>query len=458
VRIHRGQVRTLLASALLLLLGADLASAQNSLINLGTLPGLTPPEARVGTAIDTLCPKLAAVQPTLNPSQLDLLQRCSDMKTPGSRGLGIPALSGTLANVWPNDTTVQGPTAVETKSIQLRTIGARLSALRLGATGISLNGVPLGGERVASAAGVENLGRGGGGASADRDPFGRLGLFINGVGGFGNKDATSREAGYDFHTAGVTAGADYRFTDALVAGLAVSYLRSDASLDLSLGDVDSNSYGLGLYGTYYVGAFYVDLLGGFTRNDYDTTRRIVYGPAPGFTGASVDRTATGDTHGWQYTFNGGAGYDFHRGPLTVTPYARVEYLHLDIDGFTEGGADGLDLKVQKQTVESLLAILGGRTGYAISVPFGVLVPQLHGEWRHEILNDKRSITAQFANDPFGVPFLIATDDPDRDYFAVGAGLSAQFGRGVSAFLDFETILGLRDVTSYNFAAGVRIAF
>ena len=35
----------------------------------------------------------------------------------------------------------------------------------------------------------------------------------------------------------------------------------------------------------------------------------MYGPAPGGTGAPVNRTAKGDTDGWQYTFNGGAGYD-----------------------------------------------------------------------------------------------------------------------------------------------------
>ena len=137
---------------------------------------------------------------------------------------------------------------------------------------------------------------------------------------------------------------------------------------------------------------------------------------------------------------------------------RVEYLNLNISSYTESGANGLDLKVHSQTAESLLTILGGRASYAVSTPVGVVVPQLRGEWRHEVLNDSRSIRAQFANDPFGVPFLVSTDNPDRDYFSLGASLSGTFKKGVSAFIDFATILGLTGVTNYNFTAGARIEF
>jgi outer membrane autotransporter protein len=456
VRTRRGLVRAALPLVALLAWTAT-ASAQG-LINLGTLPGLTSSQARVGTAIDTICPKLGAMSQSLNPAQTDLFNRCSDMKTPN--GLGVSVLPDVLSKVSQENNTAEGNSAVETKSAQLRTVGARLGALRLGASGVSINGFRLDQDsRVAAADTVTtDTAPPVGGLGVARTGASPLGLFVNGVGSFGNKDTTSREVGFDFHTVGVTAGADYRFTDRLVAGVALSYLRSDADLTSSLGEVDSNTYGLALYGTYYFGPMYLDLLGGFTRSDYDISRRIVYGPAPGGTGAPVNRTAKGDTDGWQYTFNGGAGYDARFGALTVTPYVRVEYLHLDIDAYTETGANGLDLKVQKQTVESLLTVLGGRTSYAISTPFGVLLPQIRAEWRHEVLDDQRSIKAQFANDPFNVPFLIATDSPDRDYFALGAGIAAALARGVSAFIDFETIVGLKNVTNHNFIAGVRFEF
>jgi outer membrane autotransporter protein len=96
--------------------------------------------------------------------------------------------------------------------------------------------------------------------------------------------------------------------------------------------------------------------------------------------------------------------------------------------------------------------------YAINTGFGVLSPQLAVEWRHEFLNNDRSVAAKYAVDPFNTFFLIPTDNPDRDFVALAVGMSAAFAKGVSAFFNYETIIGLRDVTSHAFVGGVRIEF
>jgi outer membrane lipase/esterase len=287
---------------------------------------------------------------------------------------------------------------------------------------------------------------------------------LNPIGSFGSQDATSREAGFDFHNIGVLAGADYRITDNLFAGAAFNYLRTNADISApALGAVDSNGYGFSLYGTYYTGPLYFDLLGGFTYYNYDIARQISYGPAgPGSVSsvAPVNLTASANTTGWQYSFNGGTGYDFSVGPFVATPYFRVDYIHLGVAGYTESGAEaaGLNLKLKSQTVESLLTVLGGRLSYAFSTPFGVLVPQVRGEWRHENLNGQYSIQAQFTADPTNTIFSVPTDAADRNYFAVGTSLSALLAKDVSAFFDFETILGLQNVTNYGFTAGIRVSF
>ncbi len=453
---HRGVMWAVVVSVLVLL-GASEARAQR-LIDLGTLPGLSPYQGSVGTAIDILCPKLFEIRSSLDSAQTDLLQQCSNMK---SGALGTVGLPNVLSNVTTDQTTSQGNSAIETRTPQFASLGARLSALRLGTVGVGAGGVKLdnGGEK--AVAGLFSLEERGGGASADSSPGGRLSLFVNPIGSFGNKDATSQEAGYDFHNVGVLAGGDYRIVDNLFAGAAFTYLRANADINApALGAVDSNGYGLSLYGTYYIGALYIDLLGGFTHYSYDISRQIAYGPGPGGNPAvaPVNRTASADTTGWQYSFNGGAGYDFRAGALVATPFFRVDYLHLGIAGYTESGADGLNLKVNSQTVESLLTVLGGRLSYAFSLPFGVLVPQLRGEWRHENLNGPYSIQAQFANDPFNTIFSIPTDSPDRNYFALGASISALLAKNVSAFFDFETILGLQNVSNYGFTAGIRVSF
>ena len=143
-----------------------------------------------------------------------------------------------------------------------------------------------------------------------------------------------------------------RFTDNLVLGVALSYTRSSADINFDFGDTISDGYGISLYGTYYVGSFYLDGHAGFEWNEYDTERRIVY--------STFDRTARAKMSGQQYTGNVGAGYDFRIGAATLTPYGRAEYVHLEIDSFTERGAIGLDLFVDRQHVDSLQTAFGGR--------------------------------------------------------------------------------------------------
>jgi outer membrane lipase/esterase len=221
-----------------------------------------------------------------------------------------------------------------------------------------------------------------------------------------------------------------------------------------------------------VGRFYVDGIFSYARNDFDSARNIVYAvpstdqmgnPVPGTT--TVNQTARSETDGTQYSFGLSTGYDFSARGFTFGPYGRLSYLKADIDGFREridntDAGFGLALAFNDQDVESLTWALGGQVSYAISTGFGVLVPQMRFEWEHEFLNNQRIIGARFVADPFPspIPILLETDHPDRDYFNLGAGLSAVFQRGVSAFVYYETALALRDVTAHQVAVGLRLAF
>jgi outer membrane autotransporter protein len=146
------------------------------------------------------------------------------------------------------------------------------------------------------------------------------------------------------------------------------------------------------------------------------------------------------------------------GPVTLTPTLRLELLQLNVDGYNEHGANGLDLQVKSQSILSVQSALGGRVAYAISTPVAVLTPQIMIEWRHEYADNKRTITAKYINDVSNTFFALPTDDPDRDYAALGASLAAQFSRGVSAFVNFETALGLKHVSNYQFTGGIRVEF
>lgn len=426
--------------------------------------GLTPFQQSMAGAIDVVCPKLVASAASLNTNQTDLRLRCTEMRQTAnalqangastfSLGLSSQQLADALGRLSPEEVASQSALGVDAGTNQARTIGARLSALRGGARGFSLGGpgLELPGQKYALAdLGTRAASDASPSAAISSELGSRLGVFVNGRLSFGDTDATTREQGFDFISGGVTGGVDYRFTDNVVLGIALSYTHSRADINFDFGETISDGYGVSVYGTYYIGNFYLDGHAGFEWNEYDTERRIVY--------AAFDRTTQAKLSGQQYTANLGAGYDFRIGAITLTPYGRAEYVHLDLDSFTESGAIGLDLFVKAQRVDSFQTALGGRVAYSINTPFGVVVPQGSVEWRHESLNDSRSVTAKYAVDPFNTFFVIPTDNPDRDYVALAAGASAVFSKGVSAFVNYETALGLRDVTSHGFTGGVRVEF
>lgn len=460
-----------LLGLVVLLLGSPAYGANAPFANLS---GLTPPQRAMAAGIQTACQALAPRLPTLTGATQDLFFRCREMVQTSNQiqgagpsgfslGLSTPVLADVLDKVSHEQDTTKGTGAVETSSDQFRAIGARLAALRGGARGISLGGLKFDMDgKTVSTSQFLGLDEKGGGASADQGPFGRFGAFLNGNGGFGTRDRTAQQLGFDFVTGGITAGVDYRLTDNLIFGVAFNYLRTDADLQRLLGDVETRGYGGTLYGTYYVGGFHLDVSGGFTWNTYATKRNIAYsagaGAAAGAAGIVVNRTAFGSTDGQQYEVDLGIGYDIRLGGFTLTPLGRVEYLNLAIGGFTERGSQGLDLTLRGQRLQSLRTAVGLQVSHAFSVPFGVLTPQLRGEWRHEFLNDVRSLTAAYTNDPFGTAIVIPTEFPDRNYFSLAAGVSALFARGIAAFVNYETFLGLRDVTNHQFTGGVRFEF
>lgn len=429
-------------------------------------------------AIDRLCPQLT---PTVGSTE-DLRMRCTELVAPTfstERPPGVLTdIRNGLAQMAYEEVVSQGSNAVKTSNMQFGTVGARLAALRGGATGISIRGLasnftpaPILLASLTSNAGnlASDAGAGGGIIGGDKGRWSKFGLFLDGEFAFGNKDATSREAGFDFRSAGGTVGLDYRFTRQFVLGGAFGYGTSKVDLDANGGDVDTDSYALSLYGTYYVSdAWYIDGIFTVGWSDFDSTRNIEYGIAgvPGLSSSPqvlVRQTARADTDGRQFAFSFGSGYDWHTGALTYGPYARINYIQVAIDAFRErinnsNAGFGLALSFENQTVVSFTTILGGQASYAISTPVGVLVPQLRVEWEHELSYDRRTVVARFIADPNREAIRIPTDNPDRDFVNVGAGVSMVFAGQKSAFLSYQTVLGLRDITAHNFVLGVRMAF
>lgn len=445
--------------------------------NLAEFPGLNPDVQRpVARVVQAACVGLrtkrnAGVTPTvpaanvLPPAQEKLFQACARMVqsanqlTPGnteatglSMGLTAQQLGSALGGIAPEEVSSQGRTAVEAAGSNA--IGVRLFALRNGTRGFGVAAAGHYGTTEQTAALLSPTDSGGGAAA---DSPGRLGGFLNVNDNRGSRATTSREDGFDFDSRGATLGVDYRFSDSLVGGLALTYGSTDADIVAGLGTANSTSRAVSLYGSWYMQNAYVDLQLGYSRNNYDTMRRILVPSNSGVSG--LDTSAVGSTTGNQFSAVVGTGYDIRSGSLLVTPYARFELLNLRIDGYTESEpTHSLGLDVGSQSLRSVQTALGVKLAYNLSTESGVVVPYASVEWNHEFANDTRSLTAKYANDPNNNFFAIPTDEPDRNYFTLSAGVSMLWRNGISGFVNLSLVEGLAHVKNRGIAAGVRIEF
>lgn len=345
-------------------------------------------------------------------------------------------------------------------STQLQNISSRLGALRAGAVGLSVRGLST------ASLSDEFFGYGGGAASADADSAvilgnERIGVFVNGTYSSGDKDATSNEDGFDFDSWGLTAGVDYRVTDALVLGLAIGYGQNETDIDNSGGSLDTDTFNTSLYGTFFANErLYVDGIVTYSSNSYDQKRNVNYaiGNTP------VRQVAKSDYDGSQWSASLGGGYQMSKDSWSYGPTARLEYISASVDGYRErmsnpniaGG--GWATRMNDLDQDSFTSTIGFDVSNAISTEWGVLSPQLHVSWVHEFEDDALTVNGVFVEDPNRNRFGITSDRPDTDYFNGRIALAAQLAGGTSAFLYYNKVFGYKDLNVNTIGAGVRLAF
>ena len=378
-----------------------------------------------------------------------------------SLGLTQEQLAHSLQQIATEEFAATETMASDISSSRMDPVITRLVELRSGVRGFSVAGLLPDADAEALLAN-RKLGSNGALGGAAGDELGSpLGGFINGSYGTGDRDNTDRANSFDFDSYNVAAGLDYRFGDDFILGAAISYYKIDADFDkkptVSGGSIDADGWGGSVYGTWYKENFYIDAVAGYASSDYDTDRKIFI-PSDNATIADIKETATASPESDDYTFGIGAGYNFNRGALNWGPYFRATYINVDIDDYREKGAElsGLNLAVDGQEWESMTTVLGAQVNYALNRDFGVLVPYARLGWTHQFENDATEMTAVYIDDPRKNVLRARTDEPDEDYAELGIGVSAVFKGGMQAFFNYDTLLGLDELTTHLFTVGIRM--
>jgi len=250
-----------------------------------------------------------------------------------------------------------------------------------------------------------------------------------------------------YTTGGVTAGADYRLDNNWAVGGLFGYGHTSADLDNNGSTARVDSYSPGIYATYADHGWYANGLFAYDYNSYGESRAI---PVMG-------GSTHGSTTGNQYDVNLDGGYEFRSGNLTFGPTAALQYVHLDINNFTESGAGALD--INSQNADSLRSRLGGEMRYNWLWYGGkaIATPHLSASWQHECLDNSSGITSQFDGAGLG-SFTVNTTRPDRDSAFIDAGLDTQWNSAFNLFIDYQVQAGQSNFFAQSIEGGAKVSF
>jgi uncharacterized protein YhjY with autotransporter beta-barrel domain len=252
-----------------------------------------------------------------------------------------------------------------------------------------------------------------------------------------------------YTTGGVTAGADYHLDKNWTVGGLVGYGHSAVTLDNDGSKARVDSYSPGIFAAYANQGWFANGLFAYNYNSYGESRAIPF----------LNRMANGSPDGNQYDGDLDGGYEFRSGDWTFGPTGGLQYVHLEINSFDEGGAGAANLSVNEQQADSLRSRLGAEARYNWSWYGGKVTatPHISASWQHEFLDNSAGITSQFEGQSLG-SFTVRTTSPDRDAALIDVGFDTKWNDALSMFVDYQAQAGQNNFFAQSIQGGFNVGF
>ena len=240
---------------------------------------------------------------------------------------------------------------------------------------------------------------------------GSVALWSGGAIDIGTQDATSDRAKITATTSGLSTGADLKLTEGILVGIGGGYSNDVSLIGGTKARVRSESRLAVAYASLMpVEGAFVDGMLGFGDLRF-TTRRLE---------GTTSAIALGNRDG-NFTLGALAlGIDREGGPLRWSLYARGEFLRATLDGYTESGADRMDLRFDSRKVRSLTGTLGARLETERRYGGVTMTPRLRFEWNHE-LQDAAAQRLDYADIPGQALYSISTFGWSRNQYQLSLG-------------------------------------
>jgi outer membrane autotransporter protein len=356
----------------------------------------------------------------------------------------------TVLNALSGLDTVQGPQALNTISGQpvanfgsfnTQTASALMAVLgsQLGA----LHGGAGGGTHVAMAGPIDDQACT---FVCDVAQPSRYGTWISGVAGLGSVAGNSNAGTFTYNFGGTAVGADYRLRPDLLVGLGAGYVSGTQWTDGFNGRGTTDAFSGSLYASYTPGPLYIDGLVGYAYAIDRLTRTIsISGLQP--------RTAQASTGANQFMGQIETGYKLAvpvPATASITPFFRLAGSTTRQNGFTESGAQSLDLTVAPQTTNSLRTTLGAD----LAAEIRKVAVDLRLGWQHENADTARPMTASFAGAP-GQAFTVYGATPQRDSAVLGLAARTHVADATELYARYDGEVG-GGSDNHAFTAGLKM--
>ena len=262
----------------------------------------------------------------------------------------------------------------------------------------------------------------------DRNVSPQRGWWVRGTGNYGEIEDTRNASGAHYKAGGVAAGIDLDLDGKLTLGGAFGYTRTDA--DVANGGLDVDSYQAALYGRLTLrDDYYLSGMTGVGFHDMKANRQVTVG--------LLSNTAEADYDAWtgNVAIEGGRKLTFNSN-TSITPFAGLEYAHINRDSFTEKDGGVANLKVKQDKQDSLRSAIGARLTHSWSTNGTRITPTAELAWIHEFMEDESGIRAGFATAP-SATFSVDGPDLDRDRARLALGLNVQLSQTADLNLGYQ---------------------
>ncbi|MEX2616674.1 MAG: autotransporter outer membrane beta-barrel domain-containing protein [Alphaproteobacteria bacterium] len=253
----------------------------------------------------------------------------------------------------------------------------------------------------------------------------KMGVWL--LGSYSDIENDFINTAFDGDVAAFVGGVDYRLTERVVAGVALSYEDVDIDTTFNTGTIETSGVGVAPYAVFKLTKnISADVNGSYTRLDTDTTR--------------TNGTVTGQFDARRYTAGGNLNIGHSVNKVFMNGSVGFLYINESQDSYTESNGTFVG--------ENDISIGQGRLGGTVGYDFGKVQPFLTAQVQHEFWAPSTPVLGGG----------LASPSEDTTGYVVGGGVNFDISDSVSGTLTATSTEGRDDLSLYSVSGRVRVKF